>query len=89
MPIVVNGVPHKTIQEAAAELGTTDKTLRDWIDRGIVPEPPKTPNGTMYRRYFPDKLIEDYKHRIAAIREERQQNRKKLKDELQRTRKEK
>ncbi len=81
----IDGVQYKTIQEAAKELRTTDKTLRNWIEAGIVSEPPTIPNGLRERRYFPDELIEKYKQTLAAIREERKQKRKRRKNERQRT----
>jgi transposase-like protein len=77
MAIEVNGVVHRTIQEAARELGVTDKTLRLWINEGIVsPEPPIIPNGVTFRRYFPSSLIREYAKQLAAEREQRRRKRK-------------
>lgn len=68
MAIEVNGKMHKTIEEAAAELGVHAKSLRLYINNGIVPEPPTVPAGLIERRYFPEDLIKDYKKRLEAHR---------------------
>jgi DNA-binding transcriptional MerR regulator len=71
MPIEVNGKIYKTIEEAAAELGVHAKSLRAYIRDGILSEPPAVPTGLVERRYFPDKLIEEYKKTLQAAREAR------------------
>jgi len=71
MPIKVNGKLHKTIEEAASELNVHSKSLRSYIRDGILPEPPSIPIGLIERRYFPDKLIEQYKNQLQARREAR------------------
>lgn len=68
MPVEVNGKLHKSIEEAAAELGVHAKSLRLYINNGIVPEPPTIPVGLIDRRYFPEELIKDYKKRLEAHR---------------------
>jgi len=71
MPVEVNGKIHKSIEEAAAELGVHAKSLRSYIRDGILPEPPTVPTGLIDRRYFPDELMTKYKKLLQARRDER------------------
>ena len=71
MPVEVNGKIHKSIEEAAAELGVHAKSLRSYIRDGILPEPPSVPTGLIDRRYFPDELIAKYKKQLQSRREAR------------------
>jgi DNA-binding transcriptional MerR regulator len=69
--IEVEGKVHKTIEEAAADLRVHPKTLRGYIDKGIVVAPPVIATGLVDRRYFPEELLRDYKTQIKAYREAR------------------
>ena len=71
MPLDIGGVPHKTINEAASELSVHPNTLRSYIDKGIVTEPPALPNGLVDRRYFPDDWFVKAKAGISAYRNQR------------------
>lgn len=71
MPVEVNGKFHKSIEEAAQELGVHAKSLRSYIRDGILPEPPAIPTGLIERRYFPDELVAKYKKLLQARREAR------------------
>ena len=71
MPVEVNGKIHKSIEEAAQELGVHAKSLRSYIKDGILPEPPAIPTGLIERRYFPDELVSKYKKILQNRRDER------------------
>lgn len=71
--IDVNGRSQKTIEEAASELHVHPKTLRSYIAKRIVSEPPVVAVGLVDRRYFPPELLKQYKSQIASHREARRQ----------------
>ena len=39
--IIVKGKAYYTIVDAAEQLGVSSKTIRDYIRKGIIPEPPE------------------------------------------------
>jgi|APFre7841882630_1041343.scaffolds.fasta_scaffold30123_2 DNA-binding transcriptional MerR regulator len=51
--IIVKGKMHYTIVDAAERLGVSAKTIRDYIQRGIIPEPPEIKYGVRILRHFP------------------------------------
>jgi DNA-binding transcriptional MerR regulator len=51
--IIVKGKTHYTIVDAAERLGVSAKTIRDYIHRGIIPEPPEIKYGVRILKHFP------------------------------------
>ena len=51
--IIVKGKTHYTIVDAAEQLGVSAKTIRDYIHRGIIPEPPEIKYGVRILKHFP------------------------------------
>ena len=66
--IFINGNTYNTTADAARRLGVSTKTLRTYIEKAIIPEPPEVSYGVRVIRYFPDeymsqvnKCLEDYR----------------------------
>lgn len=78
--ITKNGNIYPTITDAAKEFGVSNKTVREWIEKGIIAEPPKVDYGVRLITYFPPKYIEKAKLQIQRYRDrkaERNQRREK------------
>ncbi|MGO9139484.1 MAG: MerR family transcriptional regulator [Syntrophales bacterium] len=56
--IIVKGKTHYTIVDAAERLGVSAKTIRDYIHRGIIPEPPEIKYGVRILKHFPIDYID-------------------------------
>ncbi|MGZ6208222.1 MAG: MerR family transcriptional regulator, partial [Syntrophales bacterium] len=56
--IIVKGKTHYTIVDAAERLGVSAKTIRDYIQRGIIPEPPEIKYGVRILKHFPIDYID-------------------------------
>ena len=44
--ITIGGKQHRTIADAARDWSVSTKTVRDWIERRVIPKPPKVRHGT-------------------------------------------
>lgn len=55
--ITINGKSYKTTVDAAKNLGVSTKTVREYIKRGIIAEPPEVRQGLRVIRYFPDDYL--------------------------------
>jgi len=64
--IIVNGKVYHTTIDAAAMLGVSAKTVRDYIKKGILPEPPLLRQGIRVMKHFPPEYIEEAKKLLAA-----------------------
>ena len=62
--IVINGTSYQTTVDAARKLGVSSKTVRDYIKRGIIPEPPEVRQGLRLIKYFPDEYLEKARNEI-------------------------
>ena len=51
--ITINGKNHPTITDAAKEFGVAAKTVRDWIEKGVIPAPPVVQFGIRSVQVFP------------------------------------
>ena len=51
--IIINGRPYSTIIDAAGELDVSAKTVREYIAKKIIPEPPLIQFGVRTIRHFP------------------------------------
>lgn len=43
---------YPTVKDAADEFGVSTKTVTEWINKGIIPEPPTVEVGTRVFRHF-------------------------------------
>lgn len=48
-----NDKTYATIADAAREFGVSPRTIRDWIERGLIDEPPRLEYGVRIMTYFP------------------------------------
>ena len=55
--IVVGGRTYNTIVDAAAKFGVSAKTVRCYIDKGIIPTPPTVKYGMRLIKHFPSEYI--------------------------------
>jgi predicted site-specific integrase-resolvase len=61
---MIKGRP--TIADAAKKLDVCPKTIREWITKGVIDEPPVFQHGTRPVQYFPDEFIEACKRKIRS-----------------------
>ncbi len=68
----INGEDYLTIADAAERLGNSTKTVRTWIRKGVIDNPPVAPYGTREVQYFTEaylrKAAEDVKKARKARR---------------------
>lgn len=62
MPREVGGKSYKTLEEEARDLGVSSRTLKNWLDKGVVSAPPEVAHGL--RTFF---AFDDKWHRQALI----------------------
>ena len=55
--IVVGGRTYCTIVDAAAKFGVSAKTVRSYIDKGVIPPPPTVKYGMRLIKHFPSEYI--------------------------------
>ncbi|MFH1070627.1 MAG: helix-turn-helix domain-containing protein [Candidatus Glassbacteria bacterium] len=55
--INIKGKNYNTVSDAAKYFGVSVKTVRDYIKRGIIPEPPKISQGLREIDIYPDEYI--------------------------------
>ena len=67
--ILKDGKTYRTIAEAAKELGgASAKTVREWISKRIIDEPPVFEHGIRTIAYFPPEYIVRAKERLREYR---------------------
>jgi hypothetical protein len=66
--IEVHGQSYETLVDAAAAFGVSTKTVRRWIRRGIVDEPPTVVYGLRTIAVFPDEYMARAGEQLAAHR---------------------
>jgi len=66
--IIVKGKTHCTIVDAAEQLGVSPKTIRDYIHKGIIPEPPEIKYGLRILKHFPLEYMDLAKHHLENYR---------------------
>jgi len=71
--ITIGGEQHRTIADAARDWSVSTKTVRDWIERTVIPKPPKVRHGLRTIQVFPAnymakavKAVEDWNRRREA-----------------------
>ena len=74
--IIVKGKTHYTIVDAAERLGVSAKTVRDYIYRGIIPEPPEIKYGVRTLKHFPIDYIDLAKAQLEKYRTSKNEKRR-------------
>lgn len=74
--IIVKGKTYYTIVDAAERLGVSAKTIRDYIHKGIIPEPPEIQYGIRLLKHFPLEYIEKAKTHLENYRENRNERKR-------------
>ena len=62
--IEVNGERYNTLSDAAKIFGVSGKTVRDYIKKRIIPEPPKIMQGLRKFDIFPEDYLEFAKKQL-------------------------
>lgn len=77
MPITINGNAYSTIADAAKCFGgVSAKTVRDWIKKGIIDEPPVIEHGVRIIHHFPPEYVKKTKSQLNDYREHKKLNRR-------------
>jgi DNA-binding transcriptional MerR regulator len=66
--IIFNGQTYLTIIDAAGELGVSAKTIRQYIAKRIIPEPPIIQYGIREVKHFPKTYTDMAKERLKQYR---------------------
>jgi hypothetical protein len=66
--IIFNGQTYFTIIDAAAELGVSAKTIRQYITKRIIPEPPVIQFGIRQVKHFPTAYMDTAKEQLKQYR---------------------
>jgi hypothetical protein len=66
--IIFNGQTYFTIIDAAADLGVSAKTIRQYITKKIIPEPPVIQFGIRQVKHFPKAYMERAKEQLKQYR---------------------
>ncbi|HBB16186.1 MAG: hypothetical protein A3J94_16035 [Syntrophus sp. RIFOXYC2_FULL_54_9] len=66
--IIFNGQTYFTIIDAAAEFGVSAKTIRQYIAKEIIPEPPVIQFGIRQVKHFPKAYMDIAKERLKHYR---------------------
>jgi len=80
--IIFNGQTYFTIIDAAAELGVSAKTIRQYITKRIIPEPPIIQFGIRQVKHFPKIYMDIAKERLKQYRTVRNESHVKSQNSL-------
>ena len=80
--IIFNGQTYFTIIDAAAELGVSAKTIRQYIAKRIIPEPPVIQFGIRQVKHFPKAYVDMAKDQLQQYRTVRNDDRVKRQNSL-------
>ena len=69
MAVIVNGVSHPSIADASDFFNVSTRTIREWIEKGIIPHPPTIDYGTRELQVFTDEYL---RSAVVARKEYRQ-----------------
>jgi len=74
--IIIKGKMYFTIVDAAERLGVSTKTIRDYIHKGIIPEPPEIKYGIRILKHFSLEYIELAKLHLENYRNSKNDQRR-------------
>lgn len=66
--LTIDGVTHKTITDAAKRLKVSEKTVRTWINNGVLPQPPEAAFGTRTVQVFSEAYLRAAIKSVEKIR---------------------
>lgn len=66
--IMISGQTYFTIVDAAGKIGVSAKTIRGYIAKGIIPEPPVIQFGIRTVKHFPPEYMEVARRRLERYR---------------------
>jgi hypothetical protein len=66
--IIIGGQAYSTIIDAAGELGVSAKTIREYIAKKIISEPPIIQFGIRTVKHFPPVYMEAAKKQLQTYR---------------------
>ncbi len=67
--IIISGQTYSTIIDAAGELGVSAKTVREYIVKKIIPEPPIIQFGIRTVKHFPADYMEAARKHLEKYRD--------------------
>jgi hypothetical protein len=67
--IIISGQTYSTIIDAAGELGVSAKTVREYIVRKIIPEPPIIRFGIRTVKHFPPDYMDAAREHLEKYRD--------------------
>ncbi len=77
--VIIEGKTYYTTTDAAKALGVSAKTIRSYIEKGIIPEPPEVQSGLRTFKFFPQdymgeakKILENYRRKHVALKKDKQ-----------------
>ncbi|MDD5722276.1 MAG: MerR family DNA-binding transcriptional regulator [Syntrophales bacterium] len=77
--VIIKGKAYCTTADAAKELGVSAKTIRSYIEKGIIPEPPEVQSGLRTFKHFPQdymgeakKILENYRRKQVFLKKDKQ-----------------
>lgn len=66
--IMISGQTYSTIIDAAGELGVSAKTIREYIAKKIIPEPPVIQFGIRTVKHFPPDYMVSARQHLQTYR---------------------
>lgn len=60
MPMEFDGVVYRTVQDIKSEFKVSDKSLRDWVKKGLIEEPPYIQRGGRRFRHYTDGWVDQF-----------------------------
>ncbi len=77
--VIIEGKAYYTTADAAKSLGVSAKTIRSYIEKGIIPEPPEIQSGLRTFKYFPQdymgeakEILENYRRKQMSLKKDKQ-----------------
>ena len=66
--VIIKGKTYSTIADAARTFAVSAKTIRSYIDRGIIPDPPRVQYGLRVLRHFPGDYMKEARRLLNRYR---------------------
>ncbi|HPQ42867.1 MAG TPA: helix-turn-helix domain-containing protein [Syntrophales bacterium] len=67
--LIIEGETYFTISDAAKIFGVSTKTVRSYINNGIIPDPPEVQYGLRTLKHFPPEYMEKAKKSLDTYRQ--------------------